>query len=184
MAPGGKAHLVLWVVDEGRGPLALVVGVGLYGALPLAAAGCGLALGVGNLGRLPIAIFLLIPVLWLRCLCIIPNSFSAMHNSALTARLGCWCGHGTCSTTSWHARQSMAGNTKGSTLYAMDWVHTVEEQQETFEHAWVINLCWLIIQPALWFLSLLVLNHARSVLIPILRLGCLWVCNPVTKLPM
>ena len=65
-----RTHLVLGVVDEGGGPLALVVGVGLHGAGPVAATGALRALGVGHARRLPLTILLLIPVLWLRCLCI------------------------------------------------------------------------------------------------------------------
>ena len=41
----------------------------LGGALPLAAAGGGLALGVGDLGGLPLAVLLLIPVLGLLGIC-------------------------------------------------------------------------------------------------------------------
>ena len=53
-------HLVVRVVDEGRPPLALVVGVGLGRRLPGATAHL-LALGVGDPGRLPLPILLVVP---------------------------------------------------------------------------------------------------------------------------
>lgn len=62
---GGPRTLVGRVVNHGSGPLALVLGVLLHGASPLAAArGIG-ALGVGDSGRDPVTILLVIPVLGL-----------------------------------------------------------------------------------------------------------------------
>lgn len=62
---GSPRALVGRVVNHGGRPLALVGGVLLHGASPLAAARDVGALGVGNGGRNPVAVFLVIPVLGL-----------------------------------------------------------------------------------------------------------------------
>ena len=63
----GPDALVVGVVDERRGPLALVGRVALHGTHPLAAAGGGLALGVGDAGSEPLAVLLVVPLLGLLC---------------------------------------------------------------------------------------------------------------------
>lgn len=63
------AHLVRGIVNVGGGPLALVGRVGDLRPLPLAAAWALRALGVGDLGGLPLTILLLVPVFWLARIC-------------------------------------------------------------------------------------------------------------------
>ncbi len=86
----GAAHLVLGVVDERRGPLALVRGVGLERPRPGPAAGRALALGVGDAGRLPLAVLLGVPVLRLRRVCARARGpgVSATAAACLRARAG------------------------------------------------------------------------------------------------
>lgn len=62
---GSPGSLVGGVVNQGSRPLALVVRVLLHGGRPRTTSGGILALGVGNSGRNPVAILLIIPVLGL-----------------------------------------------------------------------------------------------------------------------
>ena len=59
--------LVVGVVNEGSGPLALELGVGLGRSDPFATARSLLALGVGNGGGDPVSIFLIVPLFGLLC---------------------------------------------------------------------------------------------------------------------
>jgi hypothetical protein len=62
---GSPRALIIRVVNVGSSPFALVGWVLLHGRLPLAAARCLFALGVGNLGGNPVTVLFVIPVLWL-----------------------------------------------------------------------------------------------------------------------
>jgi len=57
--------LVIWVVNVRSSPFALVVGVFLVWSLPRTASRSLFTLGVGDLGRNPVTILLIIPILWL-----------------------------------------------------------------------------------------------------------------------
>jgi hypothetical protein len=45
---------------------------------------------------------------------------------------------------------------------------------------WVVDLSGLIIQPALGLLSFIILDRSWGILIPVIRLGGVWVGNPRT----